>query len=117
MAAKRKRVTDSTIQDAIRERILDEIREKTAAASIGGGQVPPSGAGASGIFNQMTGGASLPDVDPGLFDYFVDIERMPGEQEGSWTKKVHRYRTPRGGSPSAPPPGKSPKKGGGQKKK
>jgi hypothetical protein len=29
------------------------------------------------------------------FDYFVDIERSPGKEPGSWTKKVRRYREPK----------------------
>lgn len=94
----RRPVTDEVLLEAVRQRLLDEVRKQERMApvvnNVYGGHVPSS----QGVAEQM----GQPEADPGLFDYFVDIERSPlmnpatgTAVEGAWKKKVHRYRTPK----------------------
>jgi hypothetical protein len=91
--------SDALLLAAIREKILNEIKSQSGRSSVVnnvyGGAIPHAG---SGVSEQM--GAS--EIDPGDFDYMVDIERNPvidpntgTAVEGAWKKKVHRYRQPK----------------------
>ena len=92
-------VTDQMLLEAIRKRLLEEISAERQQAQIinqiyGGS---PAGAGAGGVMGSL-GNAS--GMDPGQFDYYVDIARTDrfdpdtGEKIG-WDKNVHRYRQPK----------------------
>lgn len=93
-------VDDNVLLQAIRQRMLDEIRAKKEAAAIinnnvygGGGSMP------SGIQAGMHDAAPSGDDDR---DYFVDILREnldPENPSAGWRKKVHRYAQPKGEKP------------------
>lgn len=87
--------TDEILLRALRKRILKDMQK-------GEGQ-------GSSIVNNLYGGGSSHEsggpigkdvLDPGAFDYYVDIAKE-ADKDGNWKKKVHRYREPKG---EMPPP-------------
>lgn len=94
---------DDELLRSILQRVRQDMEKERAANTIinniygGGPSGGPMGGGGGmrGVMDNMNGaGGEL--ADPGLFDYFVDIERQPLEGvEGGWKKKVHRYREPK----------------------
>jgi hypothetical protein len=96
---------DAMLRDVLLRRHLEALEQGQASGQIvnnvygGGGGAPDMG-----MRGQM-----LPDAeDDG--DYMVDITRQDLPTGDGWTKKVHRYRQPKGGD--ANPPAKA----GGKKK-
>lgn len=97
-----------SLQQAIRERALEDMRARREAAVVnnvyGGGLQHPSG----GVMGMLGNEPRSPqhEIDPGAFDYYVDIKRkdLPeinpetGKPMG-WEKSVHRYRHPKGLEP------------------
>lgn len=88
---------NTTLENAIRKRILEEISARRDAAQIINNfqnQAP--------LASESRAPNSLQEAmfDPGAFDYLVDIEKTDeidpetGKSVG-WKKKVHRYRKPR----------------------
>jgi hypothetical protein len=86
--SRREREFSKELDRAIKARILEEIQRKKE----------------SQIVNNLygSGGGSLQERMPQMaepvdepFDYFVDIERTPGKEPGSWSKRVRRYREPK----------------------
>lgn len=107
-------ITEKMLLNALRRRLLEELQAKreeraTIQNIIGGG----AGAGGGrGLYDQFAGSPGVPSpVDPGQYDYLVDIIRrqipegatevdpVTGEPvsypEGGWSKRVHRYRQPK----------------------
>lgn len=100
-------VTEELLLQAMRKKILREIDREQQASIVnnvysGGGATP-----VGGVMQALGNNSGEEEIDPGMFDYFVDIEREPafhneaGKPEG-WKKKVHRYRKPKGEDPGDP---------------
>jgi len=92
-------VTDEMLLQAIRKRLMEDIQRKEQQAAIVN-QIYGGAAGpARGVMGALGGAQQGEGVDPGMFDYFVDITRedLPelnpetGKPLG-WKKSVHRYR-------------------------
>lgn len=123
MAAHRRRNPYARmVEQAVQERILDEIRAKAAQqqASVvnnvyGNHQ---AGGGGGGGSDPVSGRGIMDMMDPEAFDYKVHIKRdalrddagniiydpKTGKPVG-WDKSVHRYRSPKGGDPLGMEPG------------
>lgn len=109
---KKQPITDAVLLEAMRQRLLDEIsrRQETNVINnlIGGSSdALPAVRGASGVSQYASPTSSAEDeIDPALYDYFVDITRedLPdinpatGKPAG-WKKSVHRYRAEKGKEP------------------
>lgn len=109
-------VNDQMLLEAIRQKMLDDIKQKNAANAIynivGGSGSPSSGSGVGAAMGGLGPMSEAGADDP--FDYLVDITRKDldetnaqGKPKG-WTKTVHRYRTPKG---EARDHGKKPRRG------
>lgn len=86
---------NSVLEQAIKQRILDEISRKDRAA-----QIVNNFQGAP-LASEARKPESLQEAmfDPGAFDYLVDIEKSDvfgpdGDKPIGWRKKVRRYREP-----------------------
>ena len=100
-------ITDAVLLEAMRGRILDEIKRNQQANVInnmigGGHEGVPAVRGVGAEMARATGGQD--EVSPDDFDYMVDImrENLPADESGKspgWSKKVHRYRTPKDEAP------------------
>jgi hypothetical protein len=91
-----KNLGDDVLLNAVRQRILDELQAKQAAAVIHN-NVYGGGGSHLGVQEQM---GSLDDSD--LHDYMVEIGKrdLPPSEEHmgkspGWDKTVRRYRTPK----------------------
>lgn len=101
----REDLSDAGLLKAVRRRLLGELaakREREANSQKIVNNVYGSGGPqhmGGGLAEKMHGTG---EVDPGLYDYFVDIDRQDKElnpetgKPAGWKKSVHRYRTPKG---------------------
>ncbi len=86
-------VDDNALIQAMRQRLLEEIRAKREAANVINNNVYGGGTPAAGI-GAEAGGMSDPDGS----DYMVDIIREnidPADPKKGWKKQVHRYKQPK----------------------
>ncbi len=95
-------IDDAALIRAARQRILAELGRKGASAgqsqriinNVYGGAGGGGGGSSGGGLMERLGGSPSGSSEEDPFDYLVDIERK-NTPEG-WTKKVHRYREPKG---------------------
>jgi hypothetical protein len=101
-------ITDAVLLEAVRKRILDQIANQQQGNPIynmiGTQDLPATRGVGDAISRLQAPAAGGGDVSPDDFDYMVDIMRqnLPEDETGKspgWTKKVHRYRTPKGEKP------------------
>lgn len=94
-------IDDNVLLQAIRQRMLDEIKAKReAAAIINNNLYGQGGGGPSGIQAGMHDAAPSGGGDDR--DYFVDILRENIDPENpslGWKKTVHRHTEPKGKNP------------------
>lgn len=86
---------DSMLIQAARQRVLDQLRAKSEAASIIN-NVYGGGSDGGGVMGGMHDAAPSGGDDR---DYFVDILREnlnPEDPSQGWKKSVHRYAQPKG---------------------
>lgn len=101
----RQRNYDGEILRIAKERLLRELDERNGhhavVNNVYGGH--GGGGGSGGNSNSSSGGSGsggsiqekMSEIDPGDYDYNVDIERRPfyhGDKIVGWNKKVKRYR-------------------------
>lgn len=103
-------ISDQLIIDAIKKRLLREVESGSFGGVVNnvygnsmGAAAPSAGAATSGSPADIVSG-----MDPGDFDYYVDISRQdlePGDVDPltgqpvtrkGWAKSVHRHRKPKG---------------------
>lgn len=84
-------INDAMLVQAMRRRVLEDIRQRG-----GGGSVINNNVYGGGVGSGIGGG----DIDPADREYFVDIVRedLPELNEATgkpkgWKKKVHRFST------------------------
>lgn len=93
----RRHVNDAVLIQAVRKRLLDELRAKHAGGGQQNQHVNVYGGG-GGNPGGMVGGMHDEAIAPEDRDYFVNIDRRDvhhpetGEKIG-WDKKVHRFTT------------------------
>lgn len=90
-------IDDQMLIQAVRERLMDELKKKSDAQSIVNNVYGSPMAGGQGIMGALggEGGQDSPDPRGDDADYFVDImrENLDPENPGAgWKKKVHRYK-------------------------
>jgi len=93
-------LNEKMLVQAMRERILDEIKRRNSDShSIVNNVYGSSTAGKPGIMGALGGESSDSASDPrGDHDYFVDILREnldPEDPKKGWKKSVHRYVQPK----------------------
>ncbi len=89
-------IDDQMLIQAVRERLMDELKKKSDAQSIVNNVYGSPMAGGQGVMGALGGEGGQGSPDPREDgDYFVDIMREnldPNDPSKGWKKNVHRYK-------------------------